>query len=70
MNNHELIRNVGVVGHIHGGKTTLMDTFIHQTHIRPWVLKKDFRYTDTRVDEQERQVSIEPQPRSRSKALR
>ena len=28
MDNHELVRNVGLVGHLHSGKTTLMDTFV------------------------------------------
>jgi U5 small nuclear ribonucleoprotein component len=54
MGNPELVRNVALVGHLHSGKTTLMDTFVQQTHLKQWSLSKDYRYTDTRIDEQER----------------
>lgn len=56
MSNPHLIRNVALVGHLHSGKTTLMDTFIQQTHLKEWKLGRDYRFTDTRVDEQERFV--------------
>ena len=32
MSNPELVRNVAIVGHIHHGKTTLMDMLIENTH--------------------------------------
>lgn len=30
MSNPELVRNIAIVGHIHHGKTTLMDMFVEQ----------------------------------------
>lgn len=36
MTNPELVRNVAVVGHLHHGKTTIMDMMVEQTHlVRP-----------------------------------
>lgn len=60
----ELIRNVAIVGHLHHGKTLLMDLFVGDTH--PGLIKYggDLRYTDTRFDEQERQVSLKSRPMS------
>lgn len=54
MKNPELIRNVGIVGHLHHGKTSLMDMLVQQTHIDNWALDKEYKYTDSRQDEQER----------------
>lgn len=55
MQNPDLVRNVAVIGHLHHGKTLMMDMFVEQTHE---VLHEDrsnekqMRYTDTRLDEQ------------------
>lgn len=38
------VRNVAVIGHLHSGKTALLDLVLGQKH--------GTRYTDTRVDEQ------------------
>ena len=39
-----------------------MDMLIQQTHIRKWNLDKNYRWMDTRVDEQERQMTIKAKP--------
>lgn len=41
-----------------------MDSLIRSTHQKDWPLDKDTRYTDTRLDEQERGVSIKATPMS------
>eukprot|EP01112_Ceratiomyxa_fruticulosa_P017874 TRINITY_DN5640_c0_g2_i1.p1 TRINITY_DN5640_c0_g2~~TRINITY_DN5640_c0_g2_i1.p1 ORF type:complete len:984 (-),score=223.83 TRINITY_DN5640_c0_g2_i1:93-3044(-) len=53
-----LMRNVALVGHLHHGKTTLMDMLVSQTHTKKWSAAKSTRYTDTLVDEQVRGLSI------------
>ena len=58
----ELIRNVGIVGHLHHGKTSLIDLFVKETHLKDWKLNKEHRYTDSRKDEQERLISIKSKP--------
>lgn len=66
--NPELIRNVAIVGALHHGKTTLMDMLVEQTHdvaslgIR--TKGKPLRFTDTRLDEQARGISIKAMPMS------
>jgi U5 small nuclear ribonucleoprotein component len=32
----EMVRNVAIVGHLHHGKTALMDMFIFETHKLIW----------------------------------
>ncbi|EAR95586.1 elongation factor G domain protein (macronuclear) [Tetrahymena thermophila SB210] len=65
MKKTELVRNVGIVGHLHHGKTGLMDMFVKQTHVhREWDLEKEYRFTDARKDEQERLLSIKSSPMS------
>ena len=58
METPNLIRNVGVVGALHHGKTLLLDLLIQQTQDVEWDPAKETRYTDTRKDEQERYVSM------------
>ncbi|GAB4814650.1 hypothetical protein N2152v2_001696 [Parachlorella kessleri] len=63
----ELIRNVAVVGHLHHGKSMLMDMFVEQTHeVRhEWRSnEKPMRFTDTRLDEQQRGISLKAVPMS------
>lgn len=63
MDHPSLIRHVGVVGQLHHGKTSFVDIFVEQTHphlrINPHLA---LRYTDTRFDEQKRQLSIKSCP--------
>ena len=66
----ELVRNVAVVGHMQHGKTSLIDKLIEATHDFSASTKSDTkakeaqgrRYTDSRVDEQKRGLSIKASP--------
>ena len=62
MNTPILIRNVAVIGHFHHGKTSFTDTLVQATHTKPWDPKKEVRYTDCRIDEQQRELSIKSTP--------
>uniref|UniRef100_A0A7I4CYW6 SNU114 homolog n=1 Tax=Physcomitrium patens TaxID=3218 RepID=A0A7I4CYW6_PHYPA len=67
MHNPTLIRNVALIGHLHHGKTLMMDMLFQQTHAVNTLdpnSEKHLRYTDTRIDEQERQISIKTVPMS------
>jgi len=64
MSNPELIRNVTVAGHLHHGKTTLMDMFVEQTHRVEGDPEKPLRFTDYRLDELDRGISIKAVPMS------
>ena len=62
-----LVRNVAVVGHLHHGKTCLMDMLVEQTHETRHTDRSNerpMRYTDTRRDEQEREMSVKAVPMS------
>ncbi|KAK7465300.1 hypothetical protein VKT23_005279 [Stygiomarasmius scandens] len=60
----DMIRNVAVVGHLHHGKTALMDMLIFETHKLVWDADKPTRYTDTHVLSREREISIKSSPMS------
>ncbi|XP_037094775.1 LOW QUALITY PROTEIN: 116 kDa U5 small nuclear ribonucleoprotein component-like [Pollicipes pollicipes] len=63
MDNAALIRNVGLVGHLHHGKTSFVDCLMQQTHPELRTLDdRPLRYTDTLFTEQERGVSIKATP--------
>jgi U5 small nuclear ribonucleoprotein component len=64
MDHPTLIRNVSILGHLHHGKTALMDLIVQLTHRRAWDPEREYRYTDTRKDEQERGLSIKAVPMS------
>lgn len=57
-----LNRTICVAGHLSHGKTLLMDMLVQETHIKNWDLEKNYRWMDTRVDEQEREMSIKASP--------
>lgn len=60
----EMIRNVAVVGHLHHGKTSLMDMLVLETHKMVWDADKPLRYTDTHVLSRQREISIKSTPMS------
>jgi U5 small nuclear ribonucleoprotein component len=72
MNLPEQIRNVAFAGHLHHGKTALMDMLVLQTHeITDRLEKKtgkkqdeQLRYTDVHVLERERGLSVKAAPMS------
>ncbi|KAF9614532.1 hypothetical protein IFM89_019195 [Coptis chinensis] len=67
MENPTLVRNVALVGHLQHGKTLFMDMLVEQTHHISTFdsnSEKHMRYTDTRIDEQERRISIKTVPMS------
>lgn len=64
MHKQELIRNVCLVGHLHHGKTSVMDLFVRQTHSLDWTKEKYHKFTDTRLDERDRKISIKSSPMS------
>ena len=66
-----LVRNIAVIGHLHHGKTSLIDNLVQATHVFETpasreglgaTLMKETRYTDSRVDEQKRGLSIKAMP--------
>lgn len=64
MDHPKLVRNLCLVGNLHAGKTSLMDLFVEETHIKDWDPHKQTKYTDIRVDEQDRKLSIKSMPMS------
>lgn len=61
----DVTRNIAIVGHLHHGKTTVMDMLVEQTHdVRAeWRMdERGMRFTDTRLDEQQRGVSLKMVP--------
>jgi len=68
MDHPAFLRHVAIAGHLHHGKTSLLDLLVHQTH--PTVVRttkdtdRTVRYLDTRFDEQERGISIKMAPMS------
>lgn len=63
----ELVRNVTLAGHLHHGKTLLMDMLVEQTHEvpgGPCSPDAPLRFTDTRLDEQQRGISLKAVPMS------
>ncbi|KDR85538.1 hypothetical protein GALMADRAFT_51855 [Galerina marginata CBS 339.88] len=60
----DMVRNVAVVGHLHHGKTALMDMLVFETHKLIWDADKPTRYTDTHILSREREISIKSSPMS------
>ena len=58
-------RNVCVAGHLHHGKTTLFDMLLEASHDvdYEWLVNEErLRYTDVRLDEQARGISLKATP--------
>mmetsp|Transcript_33055 Transcript_33055/g.71948 ORF Transcript_33055/g.71948 Transcript_33055/m.71948 type:complete len:985 (-) Transcript_33055:71-3025(-) len=53
-----LIRNICFLGAMHHGKTLFMDMLVMETHEKDWKINKEVRYTDSRMDEQDRGITI------------
>ena len=62
MDHPGLVRHVAIAGHLHHGKTGLVDMMVQETHGKEWNPDTEYRYTDTRKDEQERGLSIKAVP--------
>ena len=73
MPHSHLVRNVAIVGHMSHGKTSLVDNLVGMTHLfddarvkqraeRGGRKEEGERYTDSRVDEQKRGLSIKAAP--------
>lgn len=71
----EQVRNIALVGHLHHGKTSVMDMLVNQTHdLSDPKLDMDkkqgrsrdeqMRYTDTHILERERGISVKTSPMS------
>lgn len=60
----EMIRNVAVVGHLHHGKSALLDMLILETHKLTWDADRPIRYTDTHILSRSREISIKSSPMS------
>ena len=58
----EMVRNVAIVGHLHHGKTALVDMLVEETHVLEVDAEVPLRYTDTHVLEQSRGLSIRATP--------
>lgn len=63
-NKPDRIRNLAICGHLHHGKTLLMDMLVQNTHLKYWDPAIEHKYTDTRKDEKERMLSIKCMPMS------
>ncbi|EJD53219.1 P-loop containing nucleoside triphosphate hydrolase protein [Auricularia subglabra TFB-10046 SS5] len=60
----EMVRNIAVVGHLHHGKTALLDMLVFETHKLAWDSDKPTRYTDTHTLSRAREISIKSSPMS------
>lgn len=60
LRNPHTVRNVALVGHLHHGKTMLVDILVEQTHVGP----QPSSFTDARFDEIERKISVKATPMS------
>jgi len=59
---HPRVRNVALVGHLHHGKSSIMDMLVNETHEKILNVEFQERYTDTHPLERARGVSIKSMP--------
>lgn len=64
MNFPEMVRNVAIVGHLHHGKTCLLDMLLLETHKMEYDVDQHMRYTDSHLLERSRGISIKSSPLS------
>lgn len=64
LNYSDFNRNIVFLGHLHHGKTTLMDLLVKETHTNYTKFYDELRYTDHRIDEQKRKISLKASPMS------
>ncbi|PWN36281.1 putative ribosomal elongation factor EF-2 [Meira miltonrushii] len=64
MNFPEMVRNVAICGHLHHGKTCLLDMLLLETHKMDHDVDKHMRYTDSHLLERSRGISIKSSPLS------
>ncbi|CEH15588.1 p-loop containing nucleoside triphosphate hydrolase protein [Ceraceosorus bombacis] len=64
MNFPEMVRNVVVAGHLHHGKTSLLDMLVQQTHVMPIDTDRQERYTDISELSRSRGISLKSAPLS------
>jgi U5 small nuclear ribonucleoprotein component len=62
MDHPRFARHVAVAGHLHHGKTTLIDLLVQDTHSGTWGSWESPRFTDSRADEQARGISLKAAP--------
>jgi U5 small nuclear ribonucleoprotein component len=62
MQTPNLIRNIAVLGNFHHGKTLFLDTLVQAVQEKDWDPSKEVRYSDTRKDEQARELSVKSTP--------
>ncbi|KAJ1026776.1 hypothetical protein NDA16_002073 [Ustilago loliicola] len=60
----DMVRNVAVVGHLHHGKTSLLDSLVYETHKMEHDMDNHLRYTDSHNLERDRGISIKSAPLS------
>lgn len=56
------VRNIAIVGHLHHGKSSIMDMLVSETHEKNLNIDIQERYTDTHPLERARGVSIKSMP--------
>ncbi|GAA5856097.1 hypothetical protein JCM8547_002978 [Rhodosporidiobolus lusitaniae] len=62
--NPETVRNIAIVGHLHHGKTSLVDMLVYETHKLDVDAEQPLRYTDTHSLSQQRKISLKSTPMS------
>ncbi|KIM31572.1 hypothetical protein M408DRAFT_235250 [Serendipita vermifera MAFF 305830] len=64
MSHPSMIRNIALVGHLHHGKTSLLDMLVFETHNLTWSSDAPTLYSDTHVLSRLRAISVKSSPMS------